>query len=428
MAIRSNPFSALQMNRYAFIVFIAGIAVAVSVFFLAEGVPNCLYRSEYGNYFFGADIPRVYQNMTDRWSDFERTKVHPLFPLFVTTPNYALKRILDIDIKTASHVLLSLNSFFWTALLLVILQKITQRIPDAVLLTGFCACTAASVFWLATPETFSFGSTTLLLPLLLLVYPQFAKSSVAQVLAGVVSASMVITNYMASFVAACATLSYRRMLSVALHVLAVLTLLWGIQNMIYPGTVFFLNTRGESRYLNKQGFQNTTQIFLLDSFTPSGIDRTVNPAHLLIPSIESPITVGLAQVRNMGTNNTVVTILLWIACLVLVALGVWQWLHTDDWMKTFGASVMLILFGQFVLHQIYSNETFLYSLHWMPFLVIVISFACRSSKLRVPVLLVVFLVTPVLGTRNFGFRQDALAKSCSDGDSAAFRHESQRIR
>src|SRR5918996_1821700 len=40
---------------------------------------------------FEGDLDRVFRNITERWSDHQRSNVHPLFALFAIPPSYGLR-------------------------------------------------------------------------------------------------------------------------------------------------------------------------------------------------------------------------------------------------------------------------------------------------------------------------------------------------
>ena len=60
------------------------------------------------NLWFGADIARVIENMTNPDSDLYRLKVHPLFSLLtlpITRPLYYLLKTIGFDIYNSKYIL-----------------------------------------------------------------------------------------------------------------------------------------------------------------------------------------------------------------------------------------------------------------------------------------------------------------------------------
>ena len=72
---------------------------------LSTLIPNNI-RME-GNLWFGADIPRVIENMTNPDSNLNRLTVHPLFSLLIlpiTRPIYYLLRTIGFDIYSSKYI------------------------------------------------------------------------------------------------------------------------------------------------------------------------------------------------------------------------------------------------------------------------------------------------------------------------------------
>lgn len=104
-------------------------------------------RPEMTDVWFDADAPRVATSLGDRWSEkHRRAQVHPRFPL-LTVPSYALQA-LGLTRARAVSVLVGAAAFSWPV--------------AAALFTGLGLASAACVFWLAVPESFAFGSATVM--------------------------------------------------------------------------------------------------------------------------------------------------------------------------------------------------------------------------------------------------------------------------
>jgi hypothetical protein len=110
---------------------------------------------------FDADVPAVYENMTNRHSDHVRTKDHPLFSL-LTFPLVKLER-LAVSPAVAVRSLVAAVVGLDLALLFVILRLLGAGRPAALAFSALAATTASSMFWSVVPETYQFGALSILL-------------------------------------------------------------------------------------------------------------------------------------------------------------------------------------------------------------------------------------------------------------------------
>jgi len=80
---------------------------------------------------------------------------------------------------------------------------------------------------------------------------------------------------------------------------------------------------------------------------------------------------------------------------ILLASGIWSaWSNPKN--KKVKIVVTIVLIGQLILHSIYGDETFLYSIHWAPLLILVAAFGLTSSFRRFVLLLAVFIAISCL--------------------------------
>ena len=79
---------------------------------------------------------------------------------------------------------------------------------------------------------------------------------------------------------------------------------------------------------------------------------------------------------------------LWIA---LLGLGLWGFFSSKKHTK-FRIVLGFSLLGQLALHLVYGNETFLYSLHFLPLLIILAAFSVLTSTRLIALILAGILV------------------------------------
>ena len=118
--------------------------------------------------YYSADTGRVFANLTLRWSDHFRTKVHPLFSLLVGLPTQLAIKALGFEPSKAVRLLLAATAGVWIFGLFVLFRLIGLATVDAAVFTALGCMCASTMFWFVVPETFAFGALSLLVPLLVL--------------------------------------------------------------------------------------------------------------------------------------------------------------------------------------------------------------------------------------------------------------------
>jgi len=98
---------------------------------------------------------------------------------------------------------------------------------------------------------------------------------------------------------------------------------------------------------------------------------------------------GLTLQTTRYTTMGVVGAWIWIVLLVgAVSWGLFHWSSTDALYR----SLVIVVMGQFLLHVVFGTETFLYSAHYGPVLILFSAYACRTRFRRIAVALAVALL------------------------------------
>ena len=330
----------------------------------------------YDNAYFGADFERVSANLTDRWSEQSRTKVHPLSAMGLTIPVYVIGWALGVPRWCAMHLLVAVNAAMLAGLLFSILCRTTASLADAILFFLLAGSSAAFWIWLPTPEIFSFGSTTILLVVLMAAVPGIGAKPWSHYVAGIVSMAITITNWMAGLLYSFVFLGWKRSLSIGLHVFALVTILWGVQKYVFPSATFIIGDKDEIRFLNRQGVAKTTFRFFCAPYA------SVGPEYKYIEWMARPIVRQGDYDDSSPDPRCLLLCISYGAWFLLLAFGVLAMREADVDIRL---RVLLagIVGGQYFLHLIYSNETFIYTMHWLPILVIICSLTSRSRFRRV---------------------------------------------
>ncbi|MFB2976342.1 hypothetical protein [Microseira sp. BLCC-F43] len=338
---------------------------------------------------FSADIPRVFANMTDRFSNHSRTKVHPIFSLIAFPPVFLMHKVLGLDALTAVRIAIAAVAALCIMALFIVLRLIGCRRFDAALFSILGATSAAAMFWFIVPETYPFGALSILAGLCLAAIAQYRKLS-AQWYAVVSAATLSITttNWMVGILATLAKYRRKWAWKITLDALCLNIVLWSVQKSIFPSAGFFivLGDSEEKNYMLRQasgGFWHVLQSFVAHTM--------VMPDMRIIPHWKKFELLRVLTQRAIPGSASVwgtVAVILWMA---LLALGIWGFFAAKQHRQlriVLGFSIL----GQLALHTVYGEETFLYSLHFLPLLIVLAAFSTQTPARSIGLVLAGMLV------------------------------------
>jgi hypothetical protein len=324
---------------------------------------------------FEADMPIVADTILHRWSEHHpRYAHHPLFALVTTVPAYGL-RVIGVAEQPRLAAILGLSAALWSATIFALIRLVTPTTLEACVFTLLAHVSAAAVFWLPTTETVVLGSTTLLLPLVLL--GSDARRRAADhwyVAASALSLSMTTTSWMAGIITTASARRPRAALQITVNALATVVLLWGVQKTLVPPSQFFIETAEHSRFLFTEaagGPLPRVRALLLHSMVMPDVQAAREPKWGRM------MTVQHAEVGSSGIVGRVATAL-WV---VLLAAGLWS-LWQGPTNAILRGVLLVTLVGQSVVYLCYGEETFLYSLYVTPLLVVCAAAATTTSHRR----------------------------------------------
>ena len=304
------------------------------------------------------------------------TQKHPLFTLAVLPPVEVCEKVFGLGRSEAVRLVMSLVAGLWVGTLFLLLRLVGCRRLDALLFTLLASSSASAVFWFTVPETWALGSVTLLIPVVLVAWARDHRVPLwGYVAANAASLSVTVTNWMAGIVASFVQLPWRRAARVTALAFCLVALLWGFQKALTPRIHFTPALLGkEPRFMFQPTSGGPLQITKAFVFHP-----------MLMPSIievKHRKRVGRFRMSVQHSAPGSATpwgragVWLWAA---LLGLGVWGARTVARRHRAPVRTVALILLGQFALHQVYGGEeTFLYSLHWIPFLVVVAAYSTMT--------------------------------------------------
>jgi len=319
---------------------------------------------------FQADAKDFYSMMTDRQGSHGDTKVHPLFSIAVYSP-VKLLRAGGLEPMTAVRTMLALMAAAWIGVLFAIMRLMGCRRLDAVLFSLLALASAASVFWFAVPESYPFGSLSIVLVLALVAWSQRRRLSTTWYeLASAGSLGMTVTNWMAGIAAALVKFPRRRAVQVTANAFAIVMSLAIVQKVLFPRAHFMLENLKKGEFIlhpDAGGPPKILNAFVFHAMVMPAIrERRGAPRPTSFTLLVQPSTPG------SGTPWGGVAIWLWA---LLLGLGCWAAWARRGRNVPLRRVLGLVLAGQLALHLVYGEETFLYSLHWLPLLVILAAFS-----------------------------------------------------
>lgn len=377
-----------------------GVLFACTTYYGQKQIIPSLFETNFFDVWFESDVPRVFAVMTDPGSKYHaRNSVHPLFSLFSTSSVFLIKKALDVDLITAMRMVLATVAFLWLVVLFALLRSLGCRRLDSILFSFLAALSAASIFWFVIPETFSFGSLSILLALgVASIAQRFEILPIGYVVSNVMTFSFTITNGMAGILASLVNNSPKRAAKLIFYSIAFLILLWGVQKVIYPQSGFPLEGPSESRHMFRADSGGAARIigsFFYHTIVMPQISEVQNDGKL--DDSEWPKMM-MTQFANLGSGSLLEmsAVIIWS---ILLMIGGWALFFLKEQPK-FRLVLGLLLLGQLGMHLIYGNETFLYSLHFLALLIPLVALGLLT-KIRKYVMILVLLLIPCLAFNNF---------------------------
>jgi hypothetical protein len=322
----------------------------------------------YNDVWFEADILRVYSNMSSRWSDQWRLSVHPLFSLLVFPPVKVL-RLLGLDSAVAVRAVIAGTAAAWIVSLFALLRVARCRRGDALLFTLIGALSAGSLIWFSVPETYPFGSLSILWALGLAAGSERRRlPATPWVIVSALTLSFTITNWMAGIVAAAVSNPWRRAAQLTANAFCLVVLLWAAEVQVFPKVPFFLTDQHhELPFMLPPGTGGTAAVARAFIYHPM-VMPAIKISERREPYPRPSLNIQGSPLGSGGWWGAIATGL-WT---VVFGLGVWTVVKLRA-LRPLRHAVVIILLGQFGLHSLYGAETFLYSLHWLPLLLVMVA-------------------------------------------------------
>jgi hypothetical protein len=317
---------------------------------------------------FEADVARVYNDMTDRGANHYRTTVHPIFPLLTYPVVHASQKLFHVDKIRAVRGVIAATAGVWLALFYALLRVLRCRRMDAALFAIVAATTSAALFWMVIPETYEFGSLTILGMLLVAaVAERRAMPTWVDIAAGAASMSMLVTDFMVAVASFVSRYQLKRAIQIACNALVLVVLLWGLQKYFFKSAQFFMGQHDNSAPPDVRSV--ALVVIFLQSFVAPEIRTLPNE----LPGVWPLLTFQHAALAPLDWVK-VVALASWVC---LLGFAGWVLVRLPQYPR-FRVMLALSIAGQIVLHLLYGGETFLYALDWLPLFVTAAALATLS--------------------------------------------------
>ena len=378
------------------------ITVGTSLACLAIGdtLPGLLLHTM--NFWFESDTLREVNNMTTVDDSHRRTSAHPLFSLIGFTSVYLLKHGLTVSPLQAVRLVTGIVGGVWIGMLYVLLRLMGCRILDTAVFTVLGLCSASALFWLTLPNTFSWGSLSVMSALsFLLLSERRSFRPFAYVATSAFTLSITVTNWMAGLLVTLAKWPWKRALQLSVNAFCLVVILWSVQKDIFPTAEFFLGRSEVGYLLNPEsgGFLFVAQSFVFHSLIAPAIRLIDDDGYIQVGDDAFRLSQRMSfQFSPPGSAGALgmFAVVLWSALLLM---GLWRLVKRDGY-APFRLVLGLFLAFQLLLHLFYGEETFNYSLHFTPLLLAVAAFGTLGPG-RPYVLISAALLAICAGVNNW---------------------------
>lgn len=326
------------------------------------------------NQWFQADLTTVWLSLTDRYADHRRANVHPLFPLVHTTSVYALRGVFDIGRSIAVAIWVSTWAAAWIAVCYAVARSLRFARRDALLIAIVMLASASALCWISVPDTRTVGSVSMLACVLVAVAAERRPVPDWLVTTAVAaSLSMTITNGIAGLALLVVTRPIKRAAQLAVNAFVVVVVLQVVQGLMYPTVRSITQLGSEQRFL----FYPASGT-LLNKLAVMGLHSVVMPGVQTPIEVETRTPMLSVQLASPDLSSVagVVALGVWV---VALAWGVRGWYRCASGSAALKV-IALTAVGQVALHLVYGEETFLYTLHLMPLLVLIAACVMKSAR------------------------------------------------
>jgi hypothetical protein len=350
---------------------------------------------------FDSDLNKRFLGMSDSTYSHDMFSIHPLYPLFILLPTLKILTIFHLEPITGIRAFTSVVSGLLIGTIFILLRLLGYYKIDAAIFSILASITAAARFWFVVPELFLFGGETILLVYCLVTVAEYRQlSPYWYMAANVLTVGITITNSMAGVIATILGNRWKQCLKIFVGAFVLFILLATIQKFFFPTAalraIFTRGTAEQTDYL----YWPANIYMLLTRYSVFFFHAIVMPSIEIINSNwpgssgGQVLSIHASALGSGGWWGKVATVT-WGG---LLAIGLYALFSVKQHFRLRFALGFTLL-GQLLLHTIHGFEIFLYSLHYAPSLVILVSLGVLT-KMRPVVLALALILVVTAGINN----------------------------
>lgn len=348
--------------------------------------------------YFDGDISKIYRLMTNRsGSEHLITSEHPFISLITYPPIYFLTKVFKISQVNAVYLFVACMAAIWALAFFGLLRIINLQPVDAALITFLGMNSASYVFWFSVPEVFPIGSISIICSLGIVLLAETSKSPfVLYCLANFISFGVTTTNIMVSAIPIILRKKIIQGSKIIISSLIIASAFFGIEKTIFPQAQFFaFGSNRLSKFILIPSFDRVINV--LRGFF---LNTIVMPEIGIIEFSDYWISMKFSVQETLisGTNIIgIISLLLWI---ILFSISIFSCCKQfrNSLLKQ---SVVMIIFCQLFLHFFFGSETFLYSMHFLPLLLLLIAFSTQTRFRKISLFMIIALIAFTM-INNYG--------------------------
>lgn len=367
-----NGLSGFKPHTPDFTILVAlACAASLAALYGASLLSSRIIAPESFDSWFDADVPRAFNDMCFRQYGHDRSNVHPLFVLIMFPWVNALHELLPLSYLACARLVMAQVAALWISAIFITLRLLGCRRLDAVLFSLLAASSASAMFWFVVPETYAAGSLTMALALATVAASKHRERSAWwHVVISAGALTMTVTNWMAGILAAFCSFPVRRALQITASALILVIMLWAVQKYFFPQTRFFIGGhKTEARYIRPAEAGGAGKVLLSFFFHSVIMPRIEEKENFFGSGRTAMITQN--SLPGSGSAWGVAAVFLWLALLGMGGAGAFA----QRGQNRFRNALVFVLAGQLLLHLLYGMETFLYSAHFGPLLILLAAFS-----------------------------------------------------
>jgi hypothetical protein len=373
MAARSDSGRRVAPRRADIVIALCLTVLAAGASWVGSGITAASVPAA-NSLWFASDSFEFREQLTVTPHEIE-TRRHPLSAVLLRVPVRVSQRLTGVvDSDLLVRAFLALAGAAWVTLLFAGNRLMGCRPADSALFALLALTSATGMFWLVMPDIFVFSSLTTLPAFLLIAArrsPTLARERWTTI-ATALSYSMTVTNVVFGGVTTVLRHPPRRAVQVIANAGWIVLALLVIQKSIYPSTAFFNVETGGDVYVTRLLWPlDPLRSFIVYSMVmpQPGIDTTWGHAVLSVQSA------ALATSTFAGAIATAT----WIAMLSIGVIA----LKISSAARDVKVYLLIVTAFQLLLHVVFGEETFLYSPHFLPWLLFIAALGLLSPWRRV---------------------------------------------